>query len=244
MHRRVVRREAERVAGARQMSRSRSGRGSVISRPRMPRPSGRSPIAASRSSASTPSVMNWPSRAVGADHAERAVAGVGERDRRPRRCGAACCAGRGRCRCRRPRRAGAQALAAGQHLADAVEHLLQHCVEPDPAAQRCAGLQAVRLPRRSYAGTFGPWRAVAAGERVIRVFLLDDHEVVRRGLRELLEAEGDIEVVGESGLGAGGRPPDPGAAARRRGPRRPAAGRLRHRRLPRDPLAATPRSRR
>ena len=35
--------------------------------------------------------------------------------------------------------------------------------------------------------------------RVIRVFLLDDHEVVRRGLRELLESEGDIEVVGESG---------------------------------------------
>ena len=33
----------------------------------------------------------------------------------------------------------------------------------------------------------------------IRVFLLDDHEVVRRGLRELLEAEGDIVVVGESG---------------------------------------------
>jgi two-component system response regulator DevR len=34
----------------------------------------------------------------------------------------------------------------------------------------------------------------------IRVFLLDDHEIVRRGIRELLEAEGDIEVVGESGL--------------------------------------------
>ncbi|WP_020524791.1 response regulator [Catelliglobosispora koreensis] len=34
---------------------------------------------------------------------------------------------------------------------------------------------------------------------MIRVFLLDDHEVVRRGLRELLEAEGDIEVVGEAG---------------------------------------------
>jgi DNA-binding NarL/FixJ family response regulator len=34
----------------------------------------------------------------------------------------------------------------------------------------------------------------------IRVFLLDDHEIVRRGLRELLESEGDIEVVGESGL--------------------------------------------
>jgi two-component system response regulator DevR len=34
----------------------------------------------------------------------------------------------------------------------------------------------------------------------IRVFLLDDHEVVRRGIKELLESEGDIEVVGESGL--------------------------------------------
>jgi two-component system response regulator DevR len=34
----------------------------------------------------------------------------------------------------------------------------------------------------------------------IRVFLLDDHEVVRRGLRALLESAGDIEVVGESGL--------------------------------------------
>ena len=33
----------------------------------------------------------------------------------------------------------------------------------------------------------------------IRVFLLDDHEVVRRGVRELLEAEPDIEVVGEAG---------------------------------------------
>jgi two-component system response regulator DevR len=33
----------------------------------------------------------------------------------------------------------------------------------------------------------------------VRVFLLDDHEVVRRGVRELLEATGDIEVVGEAG---------------------------------------------
>ena len=34
----------------------------------------------------------------------------------------------------------------------------------------------------------------------IRVYLLDDHEIVRRGIRELLENEGDIVVVGESGL--------------------------------------------
>ena len=33
----------------------------------------------------------------------------------------------------------------------------------------------------------------------IRIYLLDDHEVVRQGLRALLESAGDIEVVGESG---------------------------------------------
>jgi two-component system, NarL family, response regulator DevR len=33
----------------------------------------------------------------------------------------------------------------------------------------------------------------------LRVFLLDDHEVVRSGLRSLLEAAEDIEVVGEAG---------------------------------------------
>lgn len=34
---------------------------------------------------------------------------------------------------------------------------------------------------------------------MIRVYLLDDHEVVRQGLRALLESTGDIEVVGEAG---------------------------------------------
>jgi two-component system, NarL family, response regulator DevR len=36
-------------------------------------------------------------------------------------------------------------------------------------------------------------------EGQIRVFLLDDHEMVRRGLKELFESQGDIEIVGESG---------------------------------------------
>lgn len=36
----------------------------------------------------------------------------------------------------------------------------------------------------------------------VRVFLLDDHEVVRMGLRDLLESQGDIEIVGEAGTAA------------------------------------------
>ena len=42
----------------------------------------------------------------------------------------------------------------------------------------------------------------AGGQPAIGVFLLDDHEIVRRGVRELLEAEPDIKVVGEAGTAA------------------------------------------
>jgi DNA-binding NarL/FixJ family response regulator len=45
-------------------------------------------------------------------------------------------------------------------------------------------------------GWWTPDSVVSVDER-ITVFLLDDHEVVRRGLRDLLEAEG-IEVIGEA----------------------------------------------
>jgi len=64
------------------------------------------------------------------------------------------------------------------------------------------GLAGVLLPNhpagsgtRSLPGGDG----AAQTDDVIRVYLLDDHEVVRRGLRELLEAEDDISIVGESG---------------------------------------------
>jgi DNA-binding NarL/FixJ family response regulator len=43
---------------------------------------------------------------------------------------------------------------------------------------------------------------VTGGHQMIGVFLLDDHEVVRRGVRELLEAEPGIKVVGEAGTAA------------------------------------------
>ena len=39
----------------------------------------------------------------------------------------------------------------------------------------------------------------APAQRRIGVFLLDDHEIVRRGVKELLESEPDIVVVGEAG---------------------------------------------
>ncbi|HEY6830459.1 MAG TPA: response regulator transcription factor [Gemmatimonadaceae bacterium] len=41
-----------------------------------------------------------------------------------------------------------------------------------------------------------------AGERVIRVVLADDHPIVREGLRQLVNAQPDMRVVGEAGDGA------------------------------------------
>lgn len=39
----------------------------------------------------------------------------------------------------------------------------------------------------------------AAGSGTVRVFLLDDHEIVRRGIADLIDTEPDLEVVGEAG---------------------------------------------
>ncbi|MEO6886129.1 MAG: response regulator transcription factor [Jatrophihabitantaceae bacterium] len=41
--------------------------------------------------------------------------------------------------------------------------------------------------------------SAANHDDTIRVFLLDDHEIVRRGIADLLEAEQDITIVGEAG---------------------------------------------
>jgi hypothetical protein len=43
-------------------------------------------------------------------------------------------------------------------------------------------------------------RVNVAPARTITAYLLDDHEIVRRGLRELLKSIDDLLVVGESGL--------------------------------------------
>jgi two-component system, NarL family, response regulator DevR len=42
----------------------------------------------------------------------------------------------------------------------------------------------------------------AIDEQTIRVFLVDDHEVVRRGVAELLAAEPDLQVIGEASTAA------------------------------------------
>ena len=41
-------------------------------------------------------------------------------------------------------------------------------------------------------------QAADAQKKIIRVFVLDDHEVVRLGLKDLLDGEPDMEVVGEA----------------------------------------------
>src|SRR5581483_286646 len=97
-------------------------------------------------------------------------------------------AGRGVPRCRRRRRRhGAAEGGRGGRLG----------VSPGagPAGEADA---PVTKGRRSLAG--GP-SATHNGGVTIRVFLLDDHELVRRGVRDLLWAEDDINVVGEASNG-------------------------------------------
>jgi DNA-binding NarL/FixJ family response regulator len=43
-------------------------------------------------------------------------------------------------------------------------------------------------------------------ERPVTVFLLDDHELVRRGVRDLLEADPDITVIGEASTASSALP--------------------------------------
>ncbi len=66
------------------------------------------------------------------------------------------------------------------------------------------------VPRGSHGAVATPRRwddpgmddiAAPEGSR-LRVFLLDDHEVVRQGLRALIDSEPDLEVVGEAGTAA------------------------------------------
>lgn len=52
------------------------------------------------------------------------------------------------------------------------------------------------------ASIVSPAVSPTGGAPLIRVFLLDDHEIVRRGIADLVDAEPDISVVGEAGTAA------------------------------------------
>ena len=90
-------------------------------------------------------------------------------------------------------------------LDDARRTELRH--GPSIAARRPAAVEhqaefdvtnGPNLPRRS--DSLDRWPMLEQNvPMTIKVFLLDDHEIVRRGVRELLENEDDIEVVGEAG---------------------------------------------
>ncbi|XAS75696.1 response regulator transcription factor [Dermatophilaceae bacterium Sec6.4] len=45
-------------------------------------------------------------------------------------------------------------------------------------------------------------QSTSAATPAVRVFIVDDHEIVRRGISELLEAQPDVIVVGEAGTAA------------------------------------------
>lgn len=48
-------------------------------------------------------------------------------------------------------------------------------------------------------GGESPQTSLVTNHTTVRVYLVDDHEVVRRGVASLLESDGDIQVVGEAG---------------------------------------------
>jgi two-component system, NarL family, response regulator DevR len=80
----------------------------------------------------------------------------------------------------------------------AIDEGLDVLVEGEPLRRSDSCLPG-RDGRSSPATADGPaQRSSPVSNAAITVLLLDDHEIVRRGLRDLLEAESDITVVGEA----------------------------------------------
>jgi two-component system, NarL family, response regulator DevR len=71
------------------------------------------------------------------------------------------------------------------------------CEAPSRDYRTAAGGKKERQPKMNDIPE--PGEGGAPDGRQIKVFLMDDHEIVRRGVRELLETEPDITVIGEAG---------------------------------------------
>ena len=94
--------------------------------------------------------------------------------------------------------------------------MAQHGLQVEVGPDGDDGVQ--QLPQAAGPGVEGLAHAsgiVGQNDGVVptRVFLLDDHEIVRLGLRELLEAEEDLVVVGEAGTAAEALSRIPGTGA-------------------------------
>ena len=80
--------------------------------------------------------------------------------------------------------------------------------DPEPSAGEGIGLLGMRERIELLDGTLTVESSECSGTTLvaevplddIRVLIVDDHAVVRSGLRLLLEAEDDIEAVGEAGI--------------------------------------------
>jgi len=69
---------------------------------------------------------------------------------------------------------------------------------PDAGAADARSVGAESQVRRRAAA---PKHARQAGERALRVLLVDDHQIVREGLATLLGEQQDMEIVGQAGDG-------------------------------------------
>ncbi len=181
------------LSGLAAMLARRSGLSSAMSVPRTPRPVGRGPMACS-SSLSRPDREELVERPpVLGEHAERPVL----------------CVHQVACLLDDPAQHHRQ-VELGVEDQDRLDQAAQldGIVDPverlhRPATDRggrsaCAWL---KRPAHQDPPRCPKWRMArgSIGQMAIRVFVLDDHELVRTGLRTLLEAEDDLEVVGEAG---------------------------------------------
>ncbi|MDU0257091.1 response regulator transcription factor, partial [Streptomyces sp. PU10] len=71
---------------------------------------------------------------------------------------------------------------------------------PEPSASDRTAAFATSADGPSQASAYGPSQASAPAK--IRILLADDHALVRRGVRLILDREPDLEVVAEAGDGA------------------------------------------